>query len=143
MIKEQDIKTRTISPPAQSDENLEAFETFWKTYPRPEAKAPAKKKWLTLTQNGVSPETLQAGAEAYARKMKDEKREKKFILLPTTWLNQLRWEDEIQDRKPTPRRAQSTRKHLRREDYEAAGKPNGDTEEGIWKWVAEQKGKVE
>ena len=44
--------------------------------------------------------------------------------------------------KPAPVRAQSTRKHLRREDYEAAGKPNGDTEEGFIEWLTIEKGKA-
>lgn len=73
----------------------EAFEEFWKVYPRREGanpKAPAFKKFSALIQSGISPATITAGAKNYAA-ADAGKIGTPYIAQAVTWLNQRRWED--------------------------------------------------
>jgi hypothetical protein len=71
------------------------FDDFWAVYPRKDDKARARKAWVKATK-GNTPEFLIGAAQRYGRLKSNT--EKNFILLPTTWLNGERWEDEV----PTP-----------------------------------------
>lgn len=69
------------------------FETFWKTYPRKEAKHNALKAWnkIDFSVQGTK-EKLLAGVAAWKE---TDQWKKGIIPHPATWLNQKRWEDEI------------------------------------------------
>lgn len=67
-----------------------AFDEFWKTYPRREAKAGARKAW-DKALGRASPEQITTAAAAY-RDLPG--REQKFTKQPATWLNQDCWLDE-------------------------------------------------
>jgi len=69
------------------------FEKFWDIYPKKEGKGAAKKAYEKAIFAGASPETLLA-AVALAKDKSDKWRDG-FIPMPTTWLNQERWEDEF------------------------------------------------
>ena len=69
------------------------FEKFWDIYPKKEGKGAAKKAYEKAISAGASPETLLA-AVALAKDKSDKWRDG-FIPMPTTWLNQERWEDEF------------------------------------------------
>ena len=87
----------------------ESFEQFWTTYPRRESKGQALKAWPAaieataqskLIDSDESPETFLARrASDYAATVAST--EKKFIRLPSTWLNAHGWEDETKARVPT------------------------------------------
>lgn len=77
--------------PLKSIESV--FEDFWKVYPRHVAKAASKAKFVTLSKK-VDPELIVAGARRFA--LVSVGTESKFIPHPTTWLNQGRWEDEVE-----------------------------------------------
>lgn len=66
------------------------FDEFWKTYPRREAKAAARKAWDKALSR-ASPDQIIAGAAAY-RDLPS--REQKFTKHPATWLNSDCWLDE-------------------------------------------------
>lgn len=76
---------------------MEAFERFWKAYPKRRGsnpKAPAELKFLRHVAKGENPEKIIAGAEAYARELqRDRKFGTEFVAMAQTWLNQRRWED--------------------------------------------------
>ena len=71
-----------------------SFDEFWKQYPRKIAKRVAEKSWLRLKkeEQDAALEALQTHLE-YWRKAGTEK---EYIPHPSTWLNQARWEDEIE-----------------------------------------------
>lgn len=80
----------TPKPLAQNDEH---FEAFWKAYPRRKAKKEAQKKFAKAIKDGADPVKLIEAAEVYAKSMTGS--EEKYIAYPTTWLNQGRWDDEV------------------------------------------------
>lgn len=71
------------------------FPEFWSTYPRREAKQEASKKFTAITKAGLDPQTLIDAAGRYAAYVAKAGREREKIKLPTTWLNQGCWEDEL------------------------------------------------
>lgn len=71
------------------------FERFWKVYPRRDGanpKAPARQKFRQAVRGGADPETIIAGAAAYAN-AESERIGTPYIAQTKTWLNQRRWED--------------------------------------------------
>jgi hypothetical protein len=74
------------------------FEDFWKLYPRKVSKKKARVAWVNLTieKQKKAMATLPRHLQLWAGKNKN------FIPHPTTWLNQERWDDEIEGGKLTP-----------------------------------------
>ncbi len=76
------------------------FSEFWEAYPRKTAKVAAEAKFLRLVKSGkVTAIDLITGAERYAAEVAGRAPAQDGripICHPTTWLNQGRWEDEIE-----------------------------------------------
>jgi hypothetical protein len=72
------------------------FDSFWKAYPKKKGKDPAKKAWMKHALNGAEFDTIMAAVKAQSKSEDWTKEGGKYIPHPTTWLNQKRWEDEIQ-----------------------------------------------
>lgn len=72
----------------------DAFETFWKAYPRKVGKDAARRAFAKVK---VPVETLVAAVEAQKASPQWTKDNGQFIPNPATWLNQGRWEDEVED----------------------------------------------
>ena len=72
----------------KSDDN---FEKFWDQYPRKEAKAKAEKifKRLTKKEKDIIFQSLPKHLQNWKTK------DRSFIPMPTTWLNQKRFNDEV------------------------------------------------
>jgi len=71
------------------------FEKFWKKYPRKIAKKKARQTYTTLvSKNEDLIESIENGLETYLPIW--EGKDKQFIPHATTWLNQGRWDDEVQ-----------------------------------------------
>ena len=72
----------------KSDDN---FEKFWDQYPRKEAKAKAEKifKRLTKKEKDIIFQSLPKHLQNWKNK------DRSFIPMPTTWLNQKRFNDEV------------------------------------------------
>jgi len=75
----------------------DAFEEFWKAFPRrdgPNPRKPAEQKFNALVKTGVEPAVMIAGAKQLAS---DEAKRgnigTRFIPQAVTWLNQQRWSD--------------------------------------------------
>lgn len=71
----------------------DAFETFWKAYPRKVGKDAARRAFAKVK---VPVETLVAAVEAQKSSPQWTKDNGQFIPNPATWLNQGRWEDEVE-----------------------------------------------
>lgn len=100
-VREQE-ETRSIEPDPSNQTKLstvvplvvdDAFEAFWKVFPRHEDKKKARAAWpkaLKVADAG----TLTVEAARYAVRMRRERREPSKVLHATTWLNGERWNDE-------------------------------------------------
>ena len=73
----------------QKEKRLLDFETFWKTYAKPEGKKKASEKFLKLPQKDV--DKILTVVKNYVISTPD----KKYRKNPTTWINGEHWNDEI------------------------------------------------
>lgn len=78
---------------------LEGFGTFWSLYPRKVAKEVAMRSWCKLNLDEETRVKLMKGLEDYKKTPQWKKDDGLYIPHPATWLNQKRWEDEIQQKK--------------------------------------------
>ena len=68
------------------------FNEFWKLYPRKVAKLAAKRSWKRLTNKKIN----QIFDVLYEHLIRWKKTELQYIPHASTWLNQQRWEDELE-----------------------------------------------
>lgn len=88
--------TKTLSNPRLDKRHLEAkFDEFWSVYPRREAKKGSLASFTRAVKAGADPDAVIAGAKRYAAYLAAVGRTKELTKLPTTWLNQGCWEDEL------------------------------------------------
>ncbi|MCP3673684.1 MAG: hypothetical protein GY829_04340, partial [Gammaproteobacteria bacterium] len=69
------------------------FETFYLKYPVKKSKEPAKRKWKTLSS--IEKQAALAGIDGYMETVSDQN----YLVHPSTYLNQKRWQDESQPKK--------------------------------------------
>jgi hypothetical protein len=82
-------RTRTAAEP-------EGFAEWYAAFPRHEARVKAAAAYrAALRKRGVTVEVLLDGAHRYARLVETECRDRSKILLPPSWLNGERWNDEL------------------------------------------------
>ena len=72
-----------------------AFETFWNAYPKKKAKAAAEKAFKRIKVDDTLLTTMLSALEI--QKRSKQWQDKQFIPYPATWLNQRRWEDEMDE----------------------------------------------
>lgn len=78
------------------DRYTSTFESFWLQYPKKISKTVALKSWLRIKpDNGLHKKILDA-LEAHKKSPQWLRDGGQFIPYPSTWLNQGRWEDEIE-----------------------------------------------
>jgi hypothetical protein len=75
------------------------FEKFWKAYPKKEGKGYCRKIWAKLQPSKTLLDTILAAVEVQSKTQKWTKDGGQYIPMPSTWLNQSRWEDEVADPK--------------------------------------------
>lgn len=73
-----------------------SFETFWNLYPRKVGKKKVEPLYKKIATSKEIEESIMSGLKSYKEKWRAEKTDIKYIPNPTTWLNQARWEDDIQ-----------------------------------------------
>ena len=86
----------TITKETIQKKEYTLFESFWKAYPKKVAKEKALKSWEKIVFKGGLFELIMSQLEKYKKQWIDPQ----FIPYPATWLNQARWEDEIEDKLP-------------------------------------------
>lgn len=87
----------------------DAFNRFWEVYPERRGKKKAKAKFraaLNAAEDTPTPEKLISMAERYANWCRTTGKESRFIVLPATWLNQGRWDDELDFKQEKPQQQQ-------------------------------------
>jgi len=75
----------------------EQFDEFWTVYPRKKAKEAARKAYLAALKRGAGHEEILDGAVAYRDECERERREERFVAHASTWLNQGRWKDHLEE----------------------------------------------
>ncbi|PKV95904.1 hypothetical protein ATK30_6837 [Amycolatopsis echigonensis] len=78
------------------------FDEFWSAYPRREAKRGAHTKFAKAVKDGTPAEEIIAGAKRYAAYLARVGREREKIKIPTTWLNNGCWDDELGGEQAAP-----------------------------------------
>jgi uncharacterized protein YdaU (DUF1376 family) len=78
-------------------EQREWFTPWWESYPRKDAKQPAEIAWGRIVRDKATAEAALVGLKAQLPDLLARERDK--IPHPATWINQMRWTDEI--RAPT------------------------------------------
>ena len=74
---------------------------FYSAYPKKEGRGAALKAWEKITGK-MTPEELEAFTQKAVMAIDAQKRtrwdasERKYIPMPATWLNQCRWDDEVE-----------------------------------------------
>lgn len=71
------------------------FEAFWKEYPRKVGKGKAKESFEKAIKSGVTLEVLISAVKQQRESIQWQKGGGQFVPHPATWLNQQRWEDEV------------------------------------------------
>ena len=82
------------SPPKGADAITERFDTFWKAYPKKTGKGAAEKAFSKIHPSEELLQKMLKAIEAQKRSDQWRRDNGQFIPLPTTWLNQKRWEDD-------------------------------------------------
>lgn len=85
---EKDIEIEKDNPPTPFDE-------FWEAYPRKEGKGAARKAFAKIPKSAYP--LLIPAVEQQKRSAQWQQNNGQFIPHPATWLNQGRWEDEVQN----------------------------------------------
>jgi hypothetical protein len=83
---------------AQKQAELEAFDAFWAAYPKRQGKQAARKAFAKqIAEEGSDPQHMVAAAVAYAENCVRIHKDPQFIPHPTTWLNQGRFDDDLEE----------------------------------------------
>jgi len=118
-IKEKFKDNNTVNTTSNiTVNNIDHFESFWTVYPRKVGKAQAKKAWDKLNLND---NTVMLIAENIALRIKHGEwsdANKTFIPHASTYLNNARWEDEVEA--PTLTKVAKKPDQIKKRDIELA-----------------------
>ena len=112
-IDKVSINTSVDAEPKKTDK----FEEWWKHYPRKVGKEAARKAFAKVTAGILCKVTVQELIDAVEQQKGSDqwtKENGRYIPNPATWLNQGRWEDELQDTRTMKR----TELHSNADDME-------------------------
>lgn len=99
--KEENIPPSILTDtPPKGDAFEEDFSEFWNLYPRKDGRKDALKSYARARKNGATKEVILSGVKAFVEQCKVQKTERRFIPLPTTWLNQERWDFDYTSSEP-------------------------------------------
>jgi hypothetical protein len=90
-------------------EETPEFNLFWKAYPKKKGKLPAKKAWDKLDPDGILVGVILLAIKRQSQSPDWLKDGGQFIPMPATWLNQRRWEDEVETKPLNPEDARMAR----------------------------------
>lgn len=76
--------------------DVDRFAEFWAAYPRKVAKPEALKAWIKIRPDDETADAIMRGLDAAKQSRDWTKDDGQFIPHPTTWLNQRRWEDQLE-----------------------------------------------
>ena len=91
--EEEETETKSEAKSNPNTSRASAFDAFWKAYPKKTGKEAAKKSFARAKADIG---TMLSALEVQKQSEQWTKNNGQFIPNPTTWLNQGRWEDEVQ-----------------------------------------------
>lgn len=91
-------KEKENNNPPKSPQGDAEFDLFWTAYPRRVAKDKARTAFSKIPRSEIP--ALMAALERHKKSDQWTRDGGQFIPHPTTWLNQKRWQDEIEPTKP-------------------------------------------
>lgn len=83
----------------EKEKEKESFELFWKEYPKKQGKGLCLKIWQKLNPSKELLEKILKTISIFKESEQWKKEKGKFIPMPSTWLNQGRWDDELGEQK--------------------------------------------
>ena len=89
-------RTKNQSSSSAAPLDVDRFAEFWTAYPRKVAKPEALKAWIKIKPDDDTFAAIMAGLAAAKTSRDWTKDDGQFIPHPTTWLNQRRWEDQLE-----------------------------------------------
>lgn len=88
-----EVEPRAAAKPRSVRDDDPDFAAFWDAYPRKDDKGHARKAWTTALKRATAQQVI-TGAQRFAATCDRTNTERRFIPLPTTWLNGERWSDQ-------------------------------------------------
>ncbi|MEU8713591.1 hypothetical protein [Streptomyces sp. NPDC048663] len=85
-------KPRLAASRADEPQDPDAFDAFWKAYPRRVGRKAAARAWNKALRDGTTPEQIVSAAEAYALERHGQPAQ--YTKHPATWLNGGHYDDE-------------------------------------------------
>lgn len=85
----------------RTEENMQRFEMFWSEYPNKKAKSVAQKSWYKINPDEKLFSAIMDGLKKAKCSQQWVKDGGQFVPHPSTWLNQQRWNDEVEIKKQT------------------------------------------
>ena len=108
-------KEKNIKKESQREKD---FARFWEVYPKKTGKAASKKAFLKIKDYpGI--EKIVETLEVFKKSGQWTKNNGQYVPNPLTWINQGRWDDEIQDRNPQLRMPQTQTQNPNAPGYRA------------------------
>lgn len=92
---EYEIEERKMDSAERGKENLD-FESFWSAYPKKVGKGYALKSWNKISPGKELTQKILSAVESQKHSQQWKKDDGQFIPNPATWLNQGRWEDNLE-----------------------------------------------
>lgn len=83
--------------PAETKTSADWFDEFWTGWPRKIAKSAARTKYLAAVKKGADPTHINQAAAAQCAAWRAAGKDVQYIPHPATWLNQGRYDDEIEN----------------------------------------------
>jgi phage replication O-like protein O len=102
-----EAEAEAYKPHSPLSKDRVAFDIFWQLYPRKVGKGAAKKVWAKLKPNDALVQRILEAVSEQRDSVQWARDGGQYIPHPTTWLNQERWEDELEPlyHDPTPEEA--------------------------------------
>lgn len=95
-------KAAARAKPSLSVFQQEQFDQFWESYPRKVGKGAAVLRWAKIKPDRVLHERIIAAVERQRQSQAWMRDGGQYIPNPATWLNQQRWDDELDDKANDP-----------------------------------------
>jgi hypothetical protein len=92
----EDAASQAARKSKDDAELLERFDRFWAAYPKKAGKPDALRAWRSKQPDEATTERMIAAIAEHARAHEWTPERKRFIPYPATWLNQERWNDELE-----------------------------------------------
>ena len=95
-VKASRGKDRKKNTPPLAAATVEQFERFWAVYPKRAGKKEAQKAWNKMKPDSDLVDKILTAVEQQKKSSQWTRDNGQYIPYPATWLNQNRWEDELE-----------------------------------------------